>query len=141
MVVNEEVNKKIIMFFNIAICYVGKEIKINSNNEFDIDEVWDNHDKEGEYYYHIEYKYGNKGLIVLDYSYVSEGNCFKINNVVFYLDDNIDLQQNNSRESIELLDSAINDLNNAIVLGECRYPVEEQGFSKKISLNRHSHKM
>ena len=129
----EEVKNKLSIFFHKAIEFIGKEIIIDSSNSFIIEEICDKDNSKGEYYYHIEYKYKDLGIIDINYCYISEGNAFKISNVVFYKDDSID--------NITLLDSALNDLNNAVILDMVNTPIKENTSRLKLCLSKNSQGM
>ena len=78
------VEQKIKYLFNIATSYIGKEIDINKDSYFIIDQIC-HEDVVGEYNYHICYSLGNNGMIDIYYIYSSNNNSFRIDNIIFYV--------------------------------------------------------
>ena len=120
------VQQKVKYFFNIATEYIGKEIEINSGSYFIIDEVLPEKQVLGEYNYHI---------------YYSNSNSFCIKDIVFYIIDNKGILRrynfSNRIEIIKLLDSAIDDLSNAKILGDCLYGNKDNSSTIRLCLNRY----
>ena len=78
------VEQKIKYLFNIATSYIGKEIDINKDSYFIIDQIC--HEAVvGGYSYRICYSLGNDGMIDIYYIYSSNSNSFRIDNIIFYV--------------------------------------------------------
>ena len=82
---DNQVSKKIDSFFRTSLKYFGKEISLNSNQQFSIDQISDT-DKEqtGEYRYIIQYGFPQSGGVSMHFSYSQESNSFTINKVSVY---------------------------------------------------------
>ena len=135
------VQQKVKYFFNIATEYIGKEIEINSGSYFIIDEVLPEKQVLGEYNYHIYYSDIKDNMIDIYYIYSSNSNSFCIKDIVFYIIDNKGILRrynfSNRIEIIKLLDSAIDDLSNAKILGDCLYGNKDNSSTIRLCLNRY----
>ena len=170
------VYNKIIKFFRISFTNFGKEIAIPSDQFFTINQISNiEKEKAGEYSYYIQYGFFHTGCICLNLSYFFKSNEVKLNNICIYAPEkeknvsspikisegtNKFLNEKTEKYStideiannpiaIKLLDLAISDLQQTIVLGEyfspmlnnniipcCStktYPHEEK--QKKLNLN------
>ena len=138
------VEQKIKYLFNIATSYIGKEIDINKDSYFIIDQIC-HEDEVGEYNYHICYSLGNNGMIDIYYIYSSNNNSFRIDNIIFYVrNDKGILEKYKYSNSISnnllvtrLLDNAIRELSKATILGNCIYPIEKEKFTIRLCLNKY----
>lgn len=143
MINTTEVYNKIIYFFKIAFINFGKEVTIPSNDFFVINQISDS-EKEtlGEYNYYIQYGFFNSGCICLNLSYFLKSNEVKLNTISIFAPSkekaNLMLQEDDNTftsnveikkydtinaiaanpKAIEILDSAITNLSQTIVLGE-----------------------
>lgn len=139
------VEQKIKYLFNIATSYIGKEIDINKDSYFIIDEIC-HEDVVGEYNYHICYSLGNNGMIDIYYIYSSNSNSFRIDNIIFYVRNDKGILEkykysnsiSNNLLVMRLLDNAIRELSKATILGDCIYPMKKDSSTKRLCLSRYS---
>lgn len=118
-------DKKLYEFLKAAVQYIGKEIELESNNLFRIDEVCYIEEVEGQNLFHIKYGTSIKGGIDLNYIHFDSKKSDTINGIAVYVknkDGKMDILTslediNNNSKAVELIDNAIDDLNKAKVIG------------------------
>ena len=77
--------KKIEKFFKTALKYYGKQIGLNSNQTFTIEQIKSpEKEKVGEYSYTIQYGYPQSGCVSLDFKYSKESNMFTVDKICIY---------------------------------------------------------
>ena len=82
---NDRLLQKIEKFFKTAIKYYGKQIGLNSNQIFTIEQINDaEKEKAGVYSYTIQYGYPQSGCVSLDFRYTKEKNLFTVDKVCIY---------------------------------------------------------
>ena len=119
------VEQKMIEFFYISTNYIGKEIILSSNNIFKIDEINIDNKELDNFKYNIKYGNYNDGFIELFYNYNSTTNSFFISAFLIYIKnangyDRYDTiyKISNNKEAFNFLDSSVDDLKNANILGD-----------------------
>lgn len=129
-------NKIIYEFIKSAIQYMNKEIALESNSLFRIDGIGYKEEVPGRFIYHIKYGTSINGGIELYYVCEEDSQFITISGVVVYAKDkngvvkvyNSNEEICNNLDAINMLNSAIADLNNAKILGECKKTIEEESY-------------
>lgn len=78
-----EVRNKLQDFFRNSFVYYGKEIALDSNQHFTIDQIVDNEQEEVNNY-HIQYGFPQSGCVSMNCSYIIEEKRFSIDGVTIY---------------------------------------------------------
>ena len=134
-------DKKLYEFLKAAIQYMGKNIELESNNLFRIDKACYTEEVEGQHVFHVKYGTAINGGIDLNYIHFDSKKSDTINGMAVYVknqDGKIDILTslkavNNNPAAINLIDAAINDLNNAKVIGDCEETMDPGSFLETYS--------
>ena len=82
---NNQASEKITSFFRKSFEYYGKEIALESNQHFGIDQILNEEkQKQGEYNYHIQYGFPSSGCVSMNFSYSKESDSFSIDEITVY---------------------------------------------------------
>lgn len=81
---NNQASEKITSFLRKSFGYYGKELTLESNQHFGIDQILNKKKQQGEYNYHIQYGFPSSGCISINVSYSKESNSFYIDEIAVY---------------------------------------------------------